>query len=193
MAPKIADTLLFFAPEQWGEVQKFSNLCSGTYEFDERTKRALAGVGQHYDKALIFRRLADALAPGLRVDREHLDTHGFTPTERSSEVAAVFEAAIVELYSCVDCAAKVLRSIYETRTRGFKKSTRSLFLELDNITGDFPEPLRDAIRGGARMVPPPAVPSRRADPSGRGAVRPPAWRRQAPLHARRRQGSRQGP
>jgi hypothetical protein len=153
MVPKIADALLFFAPERWGEVQKFSNLCSGTYQFDERTRRALGGVGQHYDKALIFRRLADTLAPGLRQDREHLDTHGFTPAKRSSEVAAVFEAAILELYSCIDCAAKLLWAIYGTRTRGFKKSTRSLFLELDNMTGDFPEPLRDAIRGGAAWFP----------------------------------------
>jgi hypothetical protein len=145
--PKIPDAvLLFFAPEHWGEVERFSNLCSETYKFDEREKRAVSGVRQHFDKACTFRRLARQLTPGLRLDRDQLNTHGFTPAERSQEVAAVIEAALVELYSCVDCTVKVLRAIYGRRTKGFKDSTRALFRNVDAITGDFPDALREAIR-----------------------------------------------
>jgi len=147
MDPKIADVLLFFAPELWGEVERFSNLCSETYKFDEREKRALSGVQQHFAKAVTFRRLAERLAPGLRLDRDELNTQGFTPAERSHEVAAVIEAALVELYSCVDCTAKVLRAIYGQRTKGFKDSTRTLFRNVDAITGDFPGALREAVAG----------------------------------------------
>ena len=52
MPPKIADALLFFAPELWGEVERFSHLCSRTYAFDDRAQRALAGVRQHFEKAV---------------------------------------------------------------------------------------------------------------------------------------------
>ncbi len=145
--PKIADALLFFAPELWGEVERFSNLCSETYKFDERGKRALSGVQQHFAKAVTFRRLAEQLAPGLRLDLDQLNAQGFTPAERSKEVAAVIESALVELYSCVDCTAKVLRAIYGPRSKGFKDSTRFLFRNVDAITGDFPDALREAIRG----------------------------------------------
>jgi hypothetical protein len=149
MAPKVADALLFFAPELWGEVERFSNLSIETYKFDERGKRALSGVRQHFDKAGTFRSLAVQLAPGLRLDRDQLNAQGFTPAQRSREVAAVIEAAVVELYSCVDCTAKVLRAAYERRTKGFKDSTRSLFRNVDAITGDFPDALKEAIRGAS--------------------------------------------
>ncbi len=147
MSPKVATALLFFAPERWGEVERFSHLCSETYAFSAREQRALAGVRQHFEKAATFRRLAERLRPNLQLDREQLDAQGFTPAERSAEVAAVVEAAIVELYSCVDCTAKVLRAIYGKRSRGFKDPTRFLFANVDAIDGALPDSLKDAIRG----------------------------------------------
>jgi hypothetical protein len=145
--PKVASHLLFFAPEHWGELDRFSHLCSGTYTFSGREQRALAGVGQHFEKAVTFRRIAEWILPNLEIDRDQLNTQGFTPAEHSRMLAAVVEASIVELYSCVDCTAKVLRAIYGKRSRGFKDSTRSLFENVDAITGDFPNALKDAIRG----------------------------------------------
>jgi hypothetical protein len=124
---KFASARLFFAPEDWGEVERFSNLCSGTYAFTGLEQRALAGVRQHIEKAVTFRRVAKRIRPNLRIDRDQLNAQGFTPAEHSQELAAVVEAASVELYSCVDCTAKVLWAIYGKRSRGFKDSTRGLF------------------------------------------------------------------
>jgi hypothetical protein len=45
MAPKVADVLLFFAPELWGEVERFSNLSRETYKFDERGSAPYLGFG----------------------------------------------------------------------------------------------------------------------------------------------------
>jgi hypothetical protein len=61
MPRKIASHLLFFAPEYWGELERFSKLCSGTYAFSGREQRALAGVGQHFEKAVTFRRIAEGI------------------------------------------------------------------------------------------------------------------------------------
>ncbi len=146
MPPRIADALLFFAPERWGEVERFSKLYGETYKFDARATRALAGVTQHFEKAYTFRRLAERMRPNLEIDREQLNTLGFTPAEHSRELAAVVEAAVVELYSCVDCTAKVLRAIYGGRSRGFKDSTSGLFVNIDAIGGEFPEALKGVIR-----------------------------------------------
>jgi hypothetical protein len=41
----------------------------------------------------------------------------------------------------------VLRAIYGRRSSGFKDSTRSLFTNVDAITGDFPDALKEVIRG----------------------------------------------
>jgi hypothetical protein len=147
MSPKIAPAILMFVPDQWGEVERFAKLCEGTYRFDAREKRALAGVAQHFEKALIFRSLAERLAPGLRIDRDQLNAQGFSSAQHSRELAAVTEAAIVELYSCVDCTAKVLRAIYGGQSRGFRDSTRRLFADVDAITGGFPDSLKEVIRG----------------------------------------------
>jgi|SRR5271165_357434 len=65
MPPKIASHLLFFAPECWGELKRFSELCLGTYAFSGREQRALAGVGQHFEKADTFRRIAEVVLIAL--------------------------------------------------------------------------------------------------------------------------------
>ena len=146
-APKIAPALRFFAPEYWCELERFSNLCKETHAFSGREQRALAGVGQHFEKAAMFRRIAEQIRPNLRIDRDQLNAQDFTPAEHSRMLSAVVEASILELYSCVASTAKVLRAIYGKRSRGFKDSTRGLFANVDAITGDFPDALKATIRG----------------------------------------------
>jgi hypothetical protein len=136
-----------FAPELWGQVELFSKLCSETYKFSERDQRALAGVAQHFEKAVMFHRLALKLRPNLNVDQAELNELGFTPATNSRELGIVIEAAIVELYSCVDCTAKVLHAIYGPTSRGFKDSTRFLFKNFDDISGAFPDAIKDVLRG----------------------------------------------
>jgi hypothetical protein len=145
MPPRLP-TVRLFAPELWGQVDFFSKLYSETYKFSEREQRALAGVAQHFEKALIFQRLANKLKPSLAVDQAELDQRGFTPATNSRELGTVIEATILELYSSIDCTAKVLRAIYGTTSRGFKESTRSLFKNFENIRGTFPNEIKEIIR-----------------------------------------------
>jgi hypothetical protein len=139
-------TVRVFAPEQWGELDRFSNYYEGTYKFAERDKRAVSGVANHFRKALTLQTLATKLRPGLDIDREQLAKHGFTPALNSHEVSAVVEASILELYSSLDCTIQVLRAIYEPDSRSFPKSTRRLFRNFENVTGSFPETLKEAFR-----------------------------------------------
>jgi hypothetical protein len=140
--PKVADRILMWAPEHWGQVDRFQKFSSTTHKFDDRQQRALAGVGAHFDKAQRLMRLAARLAPALELDEAELEEKGFTPAEHARELATVAEAAILELYSSVDCTVKVLRAIYGPGTPGFRDSTRGLFQRISKMAGTFPEALK---------------------------------------------------
>ena len=55
------------------------------------------------------------------------------------------EASILELYSSVDCTAKVLRAIYGPASRGFKDLTRFLFKNFQETQGAFPDELKNIL------------------------------------------------
>ncbi|BDY16020.1 hypothetical protein Sulfitobl28_19900 [Sulfitobacter pontiacus] len=142
--PRIAKALLMFSPQNWGQVDRFANLYAGSHAFSARDKRALSGVSAHFEKAHIFKSLAEELRSTLEVDREELNSKGFTAANHARKLAAVIEAFVVELYSTVDCAAKVLRAVFASSTRGFKDSTSYLFTKTDKISG-LPQPIIDEI------------------------------------------------
>lgn len=48
--PKIAPALRMFAPERWGQVDRFRVLSPTTYELRGHQKRVLAGVENHFHK-----------------------------------------------------------------------------------------------------------------------------------------------
>ena len=137
---RLAKAVRIFAPEQWGQLDYFAKLYSGTYKFSKRETRALAGVSAHFEKGQIFLNIAQELKPRLAVDREQLNKHGFSPTNHSRKLAAVIEASALEFYSTVDCCAQVLRATFGPSTRGFRKSTRYLFTDHAKIVG-LPEPI----------------------------------------------------
>jgi hypothetical protein len=143
--PNVTPALLMFAPEQWGQVERFRRFWSTTYIFDERQQRALAGVEEHFVKSLQLRSLAEKLRPNLEIDQAQLDQQGYTPANNGAEMASVIEATILELYSSIDCTAKILRAIYGLTTRGFKNSTRSLFQTPYKLSGSFPDTLKELI------------------------------------------------
>ena len=58
-------------------------------------------------------------------------------------------AAVLQLYSSVDCTAKVLRAVYGEASRGYKDSTRFLFKDFPKITGAFPEAVKEYLSGVA--------------------------------------------
>jgi hypothetical protein len=136
----------FFAPELWGQVDMFSKLCAKTYTFTRHGTKALKGVQSHFEKAIILRRLCDKLIPNLELDKAELEEKGFSPTHNSRELSAVVESCILELYASLDCCAKILISIYGQNSRGFKKSTRWLFANFDEISGSFPNEVKEIFR-----------------------------------------------
>jgi hypothetical protein len=150
--PRLAKAVLFFAPEQWGQLTRFSKLCSGTYTFKPRDARALAGVSAHFDKAQLFLGIAEELRPTLTIDREELERQGFTPALNARKLAAVVEAFVVELYSSIDCTAQVLCALLGPTTRGFKSSTSFLFTSYSKI-GGLPQRIVDALRGADWFLP----------------------------------------
>lgn len=143
--PIVANALRTFVPENWGEVARFQKFYSGTYKLNDREQRALAGITSHYEKCHTLTALAEKLRPNLEIDKKELDEQGYTPAIHADEIAAVIEAAILEFYSSVDCAAKVIRAIYGPKSRGFRKSTRGLFENAQEISGEFPEKLKQVI------------------------------------------------
>jgi hypothetical protein len=147
--PKIAAALKMFNPELWGQVERFKHFYEHTYNLESRDKRAVAGVGNHFMKARTLADLAIKLRPNLQIDRDQLETLGFTPAANSDEIATVIEASILELYATLDCVVKVLRAIYGKTSRGFKDSTRATLEHPEKIEGSFPNPLKTAIADAA--------------------------------------------
>jgi hypothetical protein len=72
--------------------------------------------------------------------------YAYTPAFNSHELATVIEASILELYSSLDCTAKVLHAVYGHGSRAFPKSTRKLFCNYDKVTGSFPDELKEVFR-----------------------------------------------
>lgn len=144
--PKVAEAVRVFAPEAWGEVDRFRALWPTTYRFRAHDKRVLAGVENHFHKTMTLLSMAERLLPSLDRDEAELEERGFTPALNARNLAAVLEAAITEVYSVVDCTAKVLHTVYGPTSKRFRDSTRRLFADVDSITGSLPETIKDSIR-----------------------------------------------
>jgi hypothetical protein len=124
-----------FAPEQWGEVDYFSKLHVNSFPSLSRSERkAVAGVGNHFGKALLLLNLATKLRPNLNLDTQQLQEQGFTPGANARELSAVIEAVFTELYSSIDCARQVVVATHHVKdSRGMpRKSTRKLFSAVRN-------------------------------------------------------------
>ncbi len=126
---KIDYTVRTFAPEQWGQIDRFAKFFAASFPDAKFAEcRAVSGVGNHFRKALVLRSLAMRIAPTLAVDRQQLAEKGYTPAERAVELAAVVENVFTELYSAVDCARQVLTARYPVQ--GLPNSTRKTFARI---------------------------------------------------------------
>ena len=135
-----------FVPELWGEVDFFRHFHVGTHTFKFDTTKALSGVTNHFQKALILHQLSLKLLPNLAIDAEEIQSKCYTAATNAKEFSAVLEEVFTELYSTIDCTRKVIIAIYP-RTRGLQNSTRKLFKKVRcNLLGlDFPTELKQAI------------------------------------------------
>ncbi len=115
-------------------VTRYAKFQETTHRLNRKGLKALRGVTGHFEKALIFKALAQSLRAGAFVDREHLYKHGYTGLENSQRLSAVIEALIQELYSAVDSARQVIRVIYGATCQGFPDSTRRTFQNAESGT-----------------------------------------------------------
>ena len=123
--------VLFFAPQYWGELEKFCRFFFNTYSLSILGRSAVFGAQNHFYKAKVLKDLAVKLAPNLEIDQAELEAEGYTPAKNRQELAAVIEGIIIELYSSVDCTCTVLYEIFKNY-RGVPKSTRKFFQKAQN-------------------------------------------------------------
>ncbi len=142
----ITATVRTFAPELWGQVDIFRHFHIGTHKFNSDTTKAITGVTNHFQKALILNQLAIKLRPNLFIDEAELQSKGYTSASNAKEFSAVLEEVFTELYSSIDCTRKIVVSIYR-HTRGLSDSTRKLFQKVrsGHINNDFPSELKQVI------------------------------------------------
>lgn len=140
-------TIIRFAPDRWGELERFAQFYSGTFQFKPTTQKALSGAINHFRKAVTFKNLAVKLVPNLELDEKELEARGYSPALNSKELSAVIEGIILELYSSIDCTRKIIKEIYG-KYRGIPDSTRKLFQNAfeDKIDERVPEFLRKTIK-----------------------------------------------
>ena len=118
-----------FAPEQWGQIDRFAAFFVASFPDAKHVeRRAVSGAGNHLRKATVLRSLAMRMMPALAIDRQQLAEKGYTPAEHAIELAAVVENVFTELYSAVDCA----RQVVSARYRGVPDSTRKTFARIQS-------------------------------------------------------------
>jgi hypothetical protein len=135
-----------FAPELWDEVSKFRQFYATTHDFNSDTQKAVSGIRGHFDKAIKLHTLAAKLAPNMSIDNAELQEKGYTSAANSQEVSAVIEEVFTELYSSIDCACKIVSSVYRRCRHMPGGSTRKLFERAaQRGIGDFPAELESAF------------------------------------------------
>ena len=139
--------LLHFVPENWGTVERFARFHRTTYVFERQIGKRLSGIMGNFDKANRLLAVVRELIPKLDEDEQHLRDKGFSPANRSRELAAVVEATFCSLYSTLDCFRYVFGAIFKNH-RGVKDSTRGTFQKGQNGELDerIPEPIREQFR-----------------------------------------------
>ncbi len=153
-----AGSIRMYGPEQWGSLEKFQKFYSSTHSLSDTGKRSVSGAINHFHKAITLQNLAIKLIPNLEEDEKELDQHGFSRAVNSSEISAVIEGIILELYSSLDCTRKVVTEIH-SNYQGVPDSTRKYFqnIKKGKIDPNFPEQLIIAVNeatwyNGFRMI-----------------------------------------
>lgn len=139
--------VIMFAPDRWGELEKFSKFYSSTYQFDHHTGNALSGATNHFHKVMTLFDFAQRIKANLEEDNKEISQHGYTPAIRGKELSAIIETIFLDLYSSIDCTRQVINFIFKNYT-GVPKSTRKLFENAlkDKIDKRVPESIRMALK-----------------------------------------------
>lgn len=139
--------LLSFIPENWDAAKVFGTFpCKGVSN-QKLFKRGINSVRDHLEKYRTFAGLANKLIPGFEVDREQIESDGFSPAVHSKEFAAVVESCVCELYSALDGVRDVIFTVYNDVQGVQKKSNEKLYRKaFDNEYGEnFPSELNEIL------------------------------------------------
>jgi len=145
---KTLTTVIIFAPDIWGEVQKFRHFAFPTYNLPLYVNIALSGIEGHFEKYSILTGLGRSLAPKIVEDYEELAKQGYSKAIHSKELAAIIDTLFCELYSVVDCTRAVIGAIYGKFRNVPTDSTSKLFRKAaENIIDErVPLEIRNALK-----------------------------------------------
>ncbi len=107
-----SEFLTMWNPEVMTNVQRFHASWRSTYQFNQEQQQAIAGAESYLERARLLAKLIPAMRPFLDRDYAELEVRGYTPAEGSRQVAAVFESALVSLYSALDCTHAILKLVF---------------------------------------------------------------------------------
>lgn len=139
-------TVLLFNPKLWGEVERFMVFHQTTHKFGGRARSALHGVTGHFERASQLCLLAKGMTAALEGDRHDLLRNGVSVNPNAASLTAILEAAVIELYSAVDCTRQVVYAVYKG-TRGTPDSTTKFFgrAREGKLEACIPELIRNAF------------------------------------------------
>lgn len=146
--------IIRFAPERWGQVDKFLNFFLIQRPLPNHDRQALEGVKNHFLKATRLLSVANKIASSISEDEKELEEKGYTNRINSLEFAAVVESAVTAFFSSVDCTRQVLNIIYP-KAQGLPQSTRKLFhnAKADKIDENVPSPIRESLKNAEWFLP----------------------------------------
>lgn len=131
--------LMQFQPAHWTPAGKFLQFLGPPFNRTRALNEAIRSCTDHIRKYETFAELA----PKLALDRDELETQGYSPASRSRQFAALIEVLVCELYSVLDGLRYTTFHIYR-KVRGVQSgSTSKLFSKASERSygREFPEPL----------------------------------------------------
>jgi hypothetical protein len=135
--------LMQFQPAHWTPAGKFLKFLGPPFNRTRVLNEAIQSCADHTRKYETFAELAAELAPKLALDRDELESQGYSPAARSRQFAALIEVLVCELYSVLDGIRYTTFHIYR-KVRGVQSgSTSKLFSKASERSygEEFPEEL----------------------------------------------------
>jgi hypothetical protein len=138
---------LQFAPEHWSNLYYLRAMLGPPLPTTRETYEALDACIGHLQKFNVFGRIAKRIIPNLPKDREELDHCGASRNIHSSELAALLEAMVCELYAALDGFRAFLCAVYP-KMQGLQNQSNEKLLRRAKERAykpSLPEPVNAAL------------------------------------------------
>lgn len=136
--------LLMFAPEVWTPPAKLKQFLGEPFQVTPQAQESIQSCTDHSRKFEALASLVNRIRPTLILDRQELESNGYSPATRSSEFAALIEVLVCELYSVLDGLRNSIYWLFRGINGVQKKSTGKLFslAAEGKYSSEFPENIR---------------------------------------------------